>query len=199
MRTVGLALALFAPALAGCSSSEDPRLAVPDDVALCREHLRAIHAGLALYARTLGRPPQASGVALLGDLLASGVWSDTPEHRALLTCPGPNAELAPPDTDLAKLDTLSDKSSAYAARDVRSFPFATYPAGGPDSVAVCACDNVEGSMNHPGLLNVLYSDGSIRTYVLAEMVERGQLAPGTTVVTVGPDSPIPDLRALTVD
>lgn len=199
MRLARRALALVVLALGSCSESESPVLAVSDDVELCKEHLAAIHQGLVLYTQKVGRPPQASGVALLAELLTSGVWQDTPENRALLTCPGKNAELAPPDTDFMKPDRLSDASSAYAARDVRSHPFRTYPQGGAELGAVVACDNSGGGMNHDGVLNVLYSDGSIRTFVLAEMVERGALPPDTTLVTPGPQSAIADLRVLTVD
>lgn len=194
-----LALAALAAAGLGACGDDDPRLAVADDVELCKEHLSAIHAGLCAYTQEVGRPPQSSGVALLAELIASGVWKDTPENRALLTCPGPNAELAPPDTDFLKVDRLSDASSAYAARNTRTLPFADYPEGGPALAPVAACDNVGGSMNHPGLMNVLYSDGSIRTYVLSELIERGKLPPGTTLLVPGPDSALEELRVLTVD
>lgn len=193
------AAAAVALTLGACGGGDDPRLAVTDDVERCKQHLSAIHQGLVLYTQQIGRPPQSSGVALLAELIASGVWQDTPENRALLTCPGPNAELAPPDTDFLKVDALSDASSAYAARDARTHPFEAYPEGGPGLAAVVACDNVGGTLNHRGLMNVLYSDGSIRTFVLDELIERGTLPPGTSVLVPGPRSPIADLRVLTVD
>lgn len=193
------ALPLALGTLGACSGEDGPQLTVTDDVERCKEHLLAIHQGLIQYTQQVGRPPQSSGVALLAELIASGVWKDTPENRALLTCPGPNAELAPPDTDFLKVDRLSDASTAYAARDTRTHPFEAYPEGGASLGAVVCCDNVGGTMNHAGLMNVLYSDGSIRTFVLEDLIERGVLAPGTTVIVPGPHAPLEDLRVLTVD
>jgi hypothetical protein len=100
--------------------------------------------------------------------------------------------------DYRQVAALTGADSAYAARDTAAFPLAKFPSGGPEIEPLVACDNARG-MNHAGCMNVLYSDGSVRTLSLAEEIDSGRLPEGTTTIPVGRNSPIPDLRKLSTE
>jgi hypothetical protein len=104
----------------------------------------------------------------------------------------------PADTDYADLASLTAASSAYAGRDNAQAPLGDFPAGGDALEPLVACDDALG-MNHAGVLNVLYSDGTVRTIELAREIERGTLPASTTNVPVGPGSPLVELRKLVGD
>ena len=180
------------------SMGDDPRPDFGSDVEACKQNLTAIHDGLLRYRERFGRAPQGSGVAFFAELIASGVWEDTPENRARLTCPGKNAAPVPEGTDYADLDSLTGASSAYAGRNSAEFPLLKFPAGGAELEALVACDGSRG-MNHDGVLNVLRSDGSIATLSVEQELERGRIPPGSTAIPVGKGSPIPELTKLTGD
>lgn len=194
-RRVALAAAL---ALAACSDGASARHDVGSDVRACTANLRAIYDGLLEYDRRFGRPPEESGVAFFAALVARRIWEDAPAARARLTCPGKGARPVPAGTDYARLSALTGESSAYAGRDVARAPLGAFPAGGKDLEPLVACDGALG-MNHAGVLNVLYSDGSVRTVELAREIERGALPAGTESVAAGRGSPLPDLRKLVGD
>ena len=175
---VALALGLLLWRGAG----DAPVLDLPSDVSECIQHLRAIHAALLEYQKREGHLPPQSGAAFLGALIASGALADTSENRAALTCPGRE----------------SGSASAYAARDMQTFPLTKYPSGGPELETIAACDNAHG-MNHAGCMNVLRSDGSVVTLSLAQEIQLGRLPAGTTVIPVGKNSPLPELQKLRVD
>lgn len=141
----------------------------------CMERLREVYAGIALFHERTGRAPAAGDGDFLQALIASGAWADTPENRARLRCPG---------TD-----------TPYAARDTAAFPLARFPSGGAELEPLAACDGGD-HLPHAEGVNVLYSDGSVRTLLLEREIELGHLAPGSTRIPVGPDSPVPDLRKL---
>ncbi len=171
---------------------------LPSDLDQCRENLREIYAGLLDYKAKLGGPPSGSGVAFFGELVSSGIWENTRVSLRRLTCPGPGAEPMPDGTNFKDLAALGPNASAYAGRNTRDFPLAKFPSGGAEIQALVACDDAHG-MNHEGALNVLYSDGSVRTLQLASLIADGTLPAGTTTIPVGPDSPIPELRTLAGD
>lgn len=182
--------------LGACGSAEDPTHDVPSDVSVCTERMREIYQGLREYARLHGGAPQASGSELLAELIRSGVWENTPENAQKLSCPGPGAHPLPAELDYAAPGPLDGRHSAYAARDNLGHPFETFPRGG--RVAVLACDNAQG-MNHDGLMNVLYADGSVRVFTLSDLIAKGILEPTTTSIPIGEDSPLEDLRTLKAD
>ena len=191
-------LSLLCLLLVACGE-DGPQLEVSSDAERCKDHLLAIHEGLVEYGRRTGRAPQSSGVAALGELFSSGVWPLDDEHRAHLRCPGPNAHAVPADTRYDLLEGLSAEHSSYAARNMRAHPLETYPIGGRDVAAMVACDNAGPTSNHEGVTNVLYTDGSIRTFVVEELIAAGTLPAGTSKLVVGPDSPIESLRVLATD
>jgi len=177
---------------------DDPVLDVPDDVQACSENLRALYQGLLAYEQRFGHAPEGAGIAFLAELVASGVWSDTPENRARLTCPGPGAAPVRADARYGEPATLDEADSAYAARDTLRHPLAKFPAGGAELEPLVACDNARGP-NHDGCTNLLRSDGSVVVLELARLLEHGQLPPGTTTLAVGPASPLAELQKLRAD
>lgn len=200
---VVLALALWL-ALGRGGDEGEPVLELGRDVNECLANLRQIHAGFLRCAHdpaNQARPaderlPQRAGVAVLGALVAGGYLSA--DERARLTCPGPGAERVEPGVDYRAVDALTNADSGYALRDLVAFPLPRFPAGGSANEALAACDNANG-LNHAGCMNVLYTDGSVRTFTLAQEIERGTLPPGARTIPVGPDSPLPDLRVLSPD
>ncbi len=177
---------------------DDPRHHFGSDVEACKVNLQQIYAGLVLYRARSGHPPRGSGVPFFAELVASGVWEwqDTPTKRAALTCPGPGARPVPEGLDYRDLAALSPLDSAYAGRNTSEYPLLTFPARG-DEPLLC-CDNALG-MNHEGVMNVLYTDGSIVTLVLTQEIAAGRLPPDAQTIPVGKDSPIADLRKLVGD
>ncbi len=200
-KTVALLLVLLAAGALYWQTRPRGSTALPEvdsDVEECRDNLLAIYDGLRLYAERFEGPPGACGVAFFGELVASGVWENTRSTLAKLTCPGPNAAPMPEGADFEDLGSLTSASSAYAGRDTQNHPLARFPSGGAEIQALVACDNARG-MNHDGALNVLYSDGSVKTLVLHDLIAQGTLPPGTTAIQVGPSSPVPELRTLVSD
>jgi hypothetical protein len=167
-------------------------------VRTCAENLGEIHRGLLEYQRRFAHLPEASGAAFLGALIAEGVWLDTPATRARLTCPGPGAEPVRAGADFRGKGALTEADSAYAVRDFGAFPLARFPAGGPENEPLVGCDNAR-RLNHDGCTNVLYTDGSVKTFTLAQEIERGTLPPGAEALPLGPQSPLADLRELLPD
>lgn len=170
---------LLVLALAGAiwlwPTGEGPVLDVPRDALACARNLRQVYDGLQIYRARSGHPPSDSGGGFLRAVLADDVWADTPENRSKLLCPG--------------------SGRPYAARDTTAYPLARFPSGGAELEPLASCDGGDRPA-HEGCMNVLYSDGSVLTLILAEEIERGRLAPGTTTIALGPDSPIPELRKL---
>ncbi|NOT29752.1 MAG: hypothetical protein HOP15_04800 [Planctomycetes bacterium] len=172
---VPLIVLVLAAALWWWPFGEDPVLDMPGDARACTENLRNIHAGLMLYRTRNGGPPVGSGSDFLRALLSAGVWADTPVNRSRIHCPG--------------------SGRPYAARDTSAYPLVRFPSGGAELEPLAACDGGD-RLAHEGCMNVLYSDGSVQTLILAEEIERGRLAPDTTTIALGPDSPIPELQKL---
>lgn len=198
MRRILVPLAVLALALLlwFWPKGDEPRPDFGSDVEACKANLVEIHEGLLRYRERFGRAPQGSGVAFFAELIASGVWEDTPENRARLTCPGKNATPVSDGTDYRDLASLTGASSAYAGRNSAEFPVVKFPAGGADLEALVACDS---SKNHDGVIDVLRSDGSILTLSLAQELERGRIPPGSIEIPVGRGSPIPELTKLSGD
>jgi len=200
---VVLALALWL-ALGRGEDEGEPVVELGRDVNECLANLRHVYAGFlrcahdpASQALPAGeRLPRRSGVAVLGALVAGGHLSA--DERARLTCPGPGAARVDPAVDYRAVEALTGADSGYAVRDLVAFPLPRFPAGGSASEALAACDNARG-LNHAGCMNVLYTDGSVRTFTLAQEIERGTLPPGTRTIPVGPGSPLPELRVLSPD
>ena len=152
-----------------------PVVDLPDDARVCTDNLRALYAGLRQYADKTGHAPTGSGPEFLTCLFTEGVWADTPDNRARLVCPG--------------------TGKPYAARAASAHPLAHFPSGGAELEPLAACDGAS-RMPHKGCMNVLYSDGSVKTLMLDQEIERGEVPKGATSIAVGKDSPIEELRKL---
>ena len=175
-----------------------PRRDFGSDADACKENLRAIYSGLRDYKARFEDAPKHSGTAFFACLIAEGVWPNDAQHAERLTCPGSNAQPVPAGTDYGRLEELTPRSSAYAGRDTETHPLAKFPSGGLQLEALVACDGAIG-LNHSEVLNVLYSDGSVRTFVLSDEIQSGRLPAGTENFVLGPDSPLPDLKKLVAD
>ena len=202
MVPVNLRLALFAvPALLGlgacsCGAAESPVVEFDSDVDSCRARLKNIYDGLRALKDEQGVTPSAPGVDFFAVLIAEGQWEDVPEARALLSCPGPGVPAIDFSSSFADLGSVTGEHSAYAGRDTANHPLAAFPTRGTEPLI--ACDNAAG-MNHDGVMNVLYADGSIKTYVLEQEREKGTLGADETTIWIGPNSQLEDLRKLTLD
>ena len=182
---LGLLAFLFWP------RNNDLRHDVPSDVTACKRHMMAIYKGLTSRART-AEVDLSSGYGLVSSLIDDGIWKRTPENRAMLTCPGPGADPMPEEA-LVLPDTFGPELTAYACRNMEAHPLAKFPSGGESNEPLIACDNANG-MNHDGVMNVLYTDGTILTLHIDHEIERGNLPAGTTMIEVGPNSPLEDLK-----
>ncbi len=191
-----VATAAIALVFVECDEGEDFRHDVSDDVRACQENQLAIYDGLIAYVEMHGDVPDGADTAFLAALITDGIWEDTLENRARLTCPGPGAHEVPGDVDLRAPDSLTGEHSAYAVRDFRSHPLEKFPTGGDEPIL--ACDNAHG-MNHAAAVNVLYADRTVRRFLLGREIEAGRLPEDATTIVVGPESSIPDLRKLLAD
>jgi prepilin-type processing-associated H-X9-DG protein len=168
---LGAALFLWRPSANGAVEL-DP------ETSACAGRLREIYAGLRTYATLQGHAPSESGGAFLEALITSGTWPDEPESRARLLCPGTN--------------------TPYSARDVQAHPLARFPSGGDALEALAACDGAA-RLPHRDGVNVLFSDGSVRTFSLEQERAAGRVPTDARNLPVGPDSPLPELRVLAAD
>lgn len=195
-RALLLAAALLAPSCGERVGAHE----FSSDVEHCKANLREVYAGLRAYADREGHPPTGSGVAFFAELVTSGVWPRDEAHARLLTCPGVAPEElglpASPADWFPSLEALGPDSSAYAGRDSERAPLPSFP--GPGTEALMACDNQRGA-NHAGITNVLMADGSVLSLELATEQAAGRVPPGAERITVGPDSPLRELRALSAD
>ena len=191
---IALAAAIFWWTRQGASS---PMHDVDSDVRDCRTNLHAIYDALRAYNAERGTTPPEPGVAFLAALAAGGYLEGSAAER--LTCPGSGAHAVPSGTDFAAPDAVDERSSAFAARDVALHPLAKFPSGGREIQALVACDNAHGMNHSGGVMNVLYSDRTVKTLELDQLIESGVLPAGATLIPVGPESPIEELRVLRAD
>ena len=106
-------------------------------------------------------------------------------------------ERNPPSGDSdAMVSWWADKPAAgpaasYAWRDMQSFPLERFPGSEHEPLAACAAAG-----HAPDVVHVLYIDGSVQALTLAGLKAEGVVPADTDVVSIGPDSPVPDLRKL---
>ena len=194
MSRLSLALALF---LAACGDEgTNPRQEFESDVDACRANLTDIYNGLRTMKTEQGIEPKGSGVRFFAEVIASGTWEDTEDTRRVLTCPGKNVTPVTSMPSFADLAAVTGDHSRYAGRDNVNHPLERFPMRGTEPLI--ACDNEQG-MNHDGVMNVLYADGSIKTFQVEMLRERKKLGPEEEVIYVGANSQVDDLRKLTLD
>jgi prepilin-type N-terminal cleavage/methylation domain-containing protein len=170
-------------------------------VTACEANMLEIYRGLLLYNQKFKKAPQESGVKYFAELIESGVWDNTPSSAKRLTCPGVEySALAvaglPEEEWFGDFEVLDGTYSAYAGRDCKEHPMRRFPGGGKE---VLVADDNDGGMNHRTATVVLFDDGSTRTYELYELRKQGVLLEDEELLLVGPDSPIEELRKLSLD
>lgn len=170
-------------------------------VTSCKQNMLEIYKGIMLYQTKFQRPPNQSGVKFFAQLVDKGVLENTEGVVKRLTCPGVNIDaldlgnIPDPKQWFVPLDQVDGRRSAYAGRDCKNHPLRQFPASGDD--ALVADDN-DGGNNHKTETVVLWGDGNVSTYELKDDKIR-ELLHGEDHLTVGPDSPIKELQALSLN
>jgi len=172
-------------------------------VAACKKNLTGIYEGLVMYDTKHKDLPREGGAKFIAALIASGVWNNTNQNAESLSCPaikksaltGLTAEN--PEDWYKNLDGVDGTYTAYAGRDMKRFPIRRFPDG-PGNEPLVADDN-DGGMNHRTTTCVLYDSGHVVTLELSELRAKGILSEEEKVLVVGPDSPVEDLRKLSLD
>src|SRR6185295_18416956 len=106
------------------------------------------------------------------------------------------ANLDNPEDWYGHLDQVDGTYSAYAGRNMKDHPLRKFPGGPKD--ALVADDN-DPDMNHRTTTVVLFADGNVATYEIAELIKDGTLHEDQKDLIVGPESPVEALRNLSVD
>lgn len=172
------------------------------EVTACKANLREIHNGFMLYKTNLQRAPSESGVRFFAELISSDTFENTKASAKKLTCPGVDIGalqglVGKPETEWFKnLDGIDGTYSAYAGRNCKENPLRKFPASGTE--ALIADDN-DGGANHRHTTCVLMGDGSVNTYEMSELKKTGLVGEDEKVLNVGPDSPVEELRKLSLD
>ena len=172
------------------------------EVTACKANLSEIYKGFLLFKTSLNRAPNESGVRFFAELVSSDTFENTKTSASKLTCPGVDkgsltGVAGKPETEwYGKLDGLDGSCSAYAGRNSKDFPLRKFPGSGKDALV---SDDNDPEMNHRHTTCVLFADGSVQTYELSELKKQGLIGEDEKVLQVGPDSPIEELRKLSLD
>lgn len=168
-------------------------------VTACSQNLKAIHSGITLYQTKYKTLPNESGVRFFAQLYSRVAVEQTKTNAERLTCPAVDKGAL----DIGQLDwqdwwkdleLVEGSYSAYAGRDTKNYPLRKLSGKEP-----LVADDNDGGMNHPTTTNVLYGDGSIQTFEVVLLRERGEIDPEEDLLQVGPDSPVEDLQKLSLD
>ena len=164
-----------------------------------RKNLLDIYQGLLTYEAKFERLPSESGVKFFAVLVSKGVWENTPQSNKKLTCPGVSIgslsiDGLPPTEWFVDLDAVDGTYSAYAGRNNKEFPLRKI--SGKD--AWIATDN-DPQMNFNTTTLVLWGDGQVERIEIAELQDMGLLDREEDYFAVGPDSPMEELRKLSLD
>jgi len=170
-------------------------------VSACNANLRQIYQGLLQYNIKYKSIPSQGGVRFFATLIAKGAMENTKTNAERLTCPAiDKASLAIGQMDYEQwwtdLETIDGSYSAYAGRDMKNNPLRQWPASGKEPLIA---DDNDPELNHRTTTNVLYADGSVQTFELPDLIDKGIVPKEETTLVVGPDSPVPDLTKLTLD
>ena len=171
-------------------------------VRACAANLGEIYKGLQLYNIKYKGIPNQGGVKFFAALIARGAIENTKTNAERLTCPSiDKSALAIGEMEWEEwwkdLDRVDGTYSAYAGRDLKTFPLRQgLTSSGREPLV---CDDNDGGLNHRTTTNVLYADGSVQTFEFKALQEEGKITPDETVLRVGPDSPVEDLTKFTLD
>ncbi len=168
------------------------------EVTACQANLSNVYKGLVLYRTKYKRLPSESGVRFFAELYDKKAMENTKTNAERLTCPAVQVGAL----DIGNIDwrewwtdmeAIGPNYSAYAGRDSKRYPLRKLTGTEP-----LVADDNDPVMNHSTTTNVLYGDGSVQTFELELLVDEGVLVDGEVLV-VGPDSPVEDLRKLSLD
>lgn len=172
-------------------------------VTACKKNMMEIYSGLLLYENKHNDLPHGSGVKFFAALIADKVWENGKTSAQKLSCPAIKrgslsgiANLDNPDDWYSHLDQVDGTYSAYAGRNMKDKPLRKFP-GGPKEALVA--DDNDPDMNHRTTTVVLFADGTPATFELSELMKSGVLQEDQKVLVVGPDSPVDELRSLSID
>jgi prepilin-type N-terminal cleavage/methylation domain-containing protein len=189
---IGILMAFLLPKI--------PEVIDQTKVTACEKNLHEIYNGFQLYQTKYKRLPNDTGVRFFSTLISRKVWENTKTSAQKLTCPG----VDPGALEIGMIDNpeewFNDKEavnggySSYAGRDCAEYPLRSLNGKEP-----LVADDNDGGGNHRTATNVLYGDGAVNTFELAIEQENGNVGPDEEWITVGPDSPIPDLQKLSLD
>ena len=173
-------------------------------VTACKKNLQEIYSGLMIHQDKHGRVPDKSGAQFFATLISKGVWENTEATAQKLTCPGVDLGALTigsmePDQWFADIDSVDGTYSSYAGRDMKNSPLKKFPGSGKEPLVADDNDGSEEEGNHRTTTVVLYADGNVGTHELYELQEKGDIDKETLVLKVGPDSPLEELRKLSLD
>jgi prepilin-type N-terminal cleavage/methylation domain-containing protein/prepilin-type processing-associated H-X9-DG protein len=169
------------------------------NVTACRANLENIYKGIINYKTKYSRLPDQSGVRFFSSLYSRQAMENSKTNAERLTCPAVDkGALAIGQMEWdewwSDLETIDGSYSAYAGRDTRNHPLRKLEGTEP-----LVADDNDPVMNHKTTTNVLYGDGSVQTFELVILREKGVIDPEQEVLIVGPDSPVEDLQKLSLD
>jgi prepilin-type N-terminal cleavage/methylation domain-containing protein len=172
------------------------------NVTACKANMGEIYKGFQLYKTHFERAPNQSGVRFFTELVSKDVLENTKATAKKMTCPGVEVGALTGLQDKAETDWFSDfdaidgSYSSYAGRNCKDHPLRRFPGSGKD--ALVADDN-DPEMNHRHTTVVLFADGSVQTYEIAKLKEAGTIGEEEKHLEIGPDSPVEELRVLSLD
>lgn len=166
-----------------------------------KKNLQEIYGGLLQYEGKFEKLPgkEDSGVRFFACLIYDKVWENTKGSAKKLTCPGVSTSALatdglPEEEWFVDRDIIDGGYSAYAGRNNEEFPLRKLSGKQP----LVATDN-DPEMNFESTTLVLYGDGRVDSIELATLMKQGILAEDEEYLAVGPDSPLEDLRKLSLD
>ena len=173
-------------------------------VTACKKNLQEIYSGLMIHQDKHGRVPDKSGAQFFGTLVSKGVWENTDASVQKLTCPGVDIGALSigsmePTEWFANIDAVDGTYSSYAGRDMKNSPLKKFPGSGKEPLVADDNDGSDTEGNHRTTTVVLYADGNVGTHELFELREKGVIDDTVEVLKVGPDSPLEELRKLSID
>jgi len=171
-------------------------------VTACRANLQQLYKDLSIYHMKHGKLPSGSGVKFFAALIADGDVENTEENAKMMSCPAVERSALAIDSIedhkewYGHLDTIDGTYSAYAGRNMKDYPLRSWPGKGVDPLIA---DDNDPEMNHPTSTVVLWADGTTSVYELLELRKKGLITEEENVLLVGPESPVEELRKLTLD
>ena len=171
-------------------------------VTACKANMGEIWKGMQIYKQSLDRAPSQSGAKFFAEIVAKDMLENTKATAKKMTCPGVETSALPGlqgkvETDWYKdLESIDGTYSSYAGRDCKNYPLRQFPGSGKE---VLVADDNDPEMNHRHTTVALMADGSVNTWEIALLKESGVLGPDENHLIVGPDSPVEELRKLSLD